>query len=61
MKRRKWDAKTKAAIVLQGLKGKSVGDLCTEHQINQAQYYQWRENSWLMLGKRLKYISRVNG
>ena len=43
MKRRKWDAKTKAAIVLQGLKGKGVAELCTEHQISQAQYYQWRD------------------
>lgn len=32
MKRRKWDAKTKA-----------VAELCTEHQISQAQYYQWRD------------------
>ena len=43
MKRRKWDAKTKAAIILQGLKGKAVAELCTEHQISQAQYYQWRD------------------
>lgn len=43
MKRRKWDAKTKAAIVVQGLKGKPVAELCTEHQISQAQYYQWRD------------------
>lgn len=43
MKRRKWDAKTKATIVLQGLQGKAVAALCTEHQISQAQYYQWRD------------------
>jgi transposase-like protein len=43
MHRRKWDAKTKAMIVLEGLKGKPVGEICTEHQIGQAQYYQWRE------------------
>ena len=43
MKRRKWDAKTKAAIVLQGLKGQAVAKLCTDHQISQAQYYQWRD------------------
>jgi transposase-like protein len=29
--------------VLQGLKGGTVVDICTEHQISQAQYYQWRE------------------
>ena len=41
--RRKWDAKTKAMIVMQGLKGTPVADICTEHEISQAQYYQWRD------------------
>ncbi len=43
MPRRKWEAKTKAMIVLEGLTGKPVAEICTEHQISQAQYYQWRE------------------
>ena len=43
MKRRKFDSKTKTMIVLQGLRGKSVSELCSEHQISQAQYYQWRD------------------
>ena len=43
MKRREWDPKKKAMIVLQGLRGKPIADLCTEHQIGQAQYYQWRD------------------
>jgi transposase-like protein len=43
MQRRQWDAKTKAIIVLEGLKGKPVAELCNEHQISQAQYYQWRD------------------
>ena len=43
MPRRKWDAQTKATIVLQGLKGRPIADICTEHQINQAKYYQWRD------------------
>jgi transposase-like protein len=43
MHRRKWDAKTKAMIVLEGLKGKPVAELCNEQQISQAQYYQWRD------------------
>jgi hypothetical protein len=30
-------------IVLEGLKGESVVELCTEHQISQAQDSQWRE------------------
>ena len=43
MKRRKWGPKTKALIVIQGLKGKSVAEICLEHQISQTQYYQWRD------------------
>jgi transposase len=43
MKRRKWDAHTKAIIVIEGLKGKPVVELCTEHQISQSLYYQWRD------------------
>jgi hypothetical protein len=43
MRRRKWDATTNALIGLEGLKGKPVAELCTEHQIGQAQYYQWRD------------------
>ena len=43
MPRRKWDARTKALIVLQGSKGTPVGTLCAEHQLSQAQYYEWRD------------------
>jgi hypothetical protein len=31
MKRRTWDINTKAMIVIEGLKGKPIVDLCTEH------------------------------
>ena len=44
MKRRKRDPKTKAMIVVQGLKGKPVAEICLEHQISQTQYYQWRDH-----------------
>jgi transposase-like protein len=43
MHRREWDAKTKALLVLEGLKGKPVAEICTEHQLSQSQYYQWRD------------------
>jgi transposase-like protein len=43
MHRRQGDAKTKALIVIEGLKGKPVAEICTEHQISQSQYYQWRD------------------
>jgi transposase-like protein len=43
MKRRKWKPEQKALIVLEGLKGRPIGDLCAEHEISQAQYYQCRD------------------
>jgi transposase-like protein len=43
MRKRQGDAKTKVTIVIEGLKGKSVAEICTEHQISQSQYYQWRD------------------
>ncbi len=43
MHRRQWDAKTKALIVLEGLTGKPIAEICPEHQISQSLYYQWRD------------------
>jgi transposase-like protein len=43
MKRRKWKPEQKALIVLEGLKGRPIGELYAEHEISQAQYYQWRD------------------
>jgi hypothetical protein len=43
MPRRTWEAKIKAIIVLEGLKGKPVAELCHEPQISQAHYDQWRD------------------
>jgi transposase-like protein len=43
MQRRKWDADTKAKIVIQGLQGRPVAELCNEYQISQSLYYQWRD------------------
>jgi transposase-like protein len=43
MPRRKWDPQTKARIVLQGLKGERIKDICTEHQISPVHYYLWRD------------------
>jgi len=33
----------KAQIVLEGLQGRSVVDICNDYQITQARYYQWRD------------------
>lgn len=41
--RRKWDPKTKAKIVLEGLMGGCVSELCRSHDLRPGQYYKWRE------------------
>jgi transposase-like protein len=43
MAKSRWGAKAKALIVLEGLKGKPVPDICAEYQVSQAHYYRWRD------------------
>ena len=44
MHRRKWDAKTKVMIVLQGLQGKPSAAICNAQQLRQSQYDQGRDH-----------------
>ena len=41
MKRRAWDSKSKARIVLEGLQ--CVANICSEYQITQNMNYRWRD------------------
>lgn len=59
MRRRKWDAHTKATIVIEGLKGKPVREICTEHQISQSLYYQWRDQFLANAAKAFETIPRT--
>jgi transposase-like protein len=59
MSRRKWDANTKVMIVLQGLQGKPVAEICTEHQISPSQYYQWRDQSLATATKAFEDPQRI--
>lgn len=43
MKKRTWDSKTKLAVVLEGLRGRAVSEICSQYEIGQNQYYQWRD------------------
>ena len=44
MKYRKWDPKTKAQIVLEGLENKvPLAQLCNRYQITQGMFYYWRD------------------
>lgn len=44
MKQRKWDPKTKLRAVLEGLKGRSVAEICNSYQIQPSQYHQWKDS-----------------
>jgi transposase-like protein len=59
MKRRQWDSKTKAKIVLEGLSGKPVSELCSQYQISQNQYYQWRDK--FLAESHRAFDGKVNG
>jgi transposase-like protein len=59
MKRRKWDAKTKATIVLEGLKGKPVTAICQDYHISQAQYYQWRDQFLTNAAKTFEVVQQT--
>lgn len=41
--KRKWSAKEKSLIVLEGLRGRAIVDICTDHGISQSLYYRWKE------------------
>ena len=43
MKQRRWDSKTKTKIVLEGLSGRPVSEICNEYRIHQNQFYSWRD------------------
>ncbi len=41
--KKKWTAEEKLAVVLDGLKGRPVREVCREYGISDNQYYKWRE------------------
>lgn len=50
-KRRQWKAEEKSRIILEGLKGRPVADICVEHQISQSMYYSWRDQFLSNMGQ----------
>ncbi len=41
--KKKWSAKEKSLIVLEGLRGHAVVDICATHGVSQSLYYTWRD------------------
>jgi len=45
MQKRKWTSQQKLQIVLEGLSSSiEISKLCSKYQIDQTQYYQWRDH-----------------
>ena len=51
---RKWSHDEKLAIVLDGLKGRSVREICTEYGMSETQYYKWRDEALDLLKEGFK-------
>jgi hypothetical protein len=56
MKRRQWDAKAKARIVLEGLQGKPVADSVTSIRSTRGSIISGATNFWRMLQRPLRSI-----
>ena len=59
MTRRRWNSKIKAKIMLEGLSGWPVSELCNQYQISQTQYCQWRDK--LPAEPHQTFEARANG
>ncbi len=60
MPNQKWSAKTKALIVMEGIKGKPVSEICAEHQLSQSQYYRWRDEFLANMHQVFENTSKVD-
>ena len=49
--RRVWSGSDKALVVMEGLKGRAVTDICVHYQISQSMYYKWRDQFLANAGK----------
>jgi len=52
--KKKWSVEEKLAVVLDGLKGRPVKEICREYGISDAQYYKWREEAIAGMKERLQ-------
>ena len=57
--RRVWSSSEKASVVMEGLKGRSVSDICVDYLISQSMYYKWRDQFLANAGKAFE-VKRLN-
>jgi transposase-like protein len=47
--RKQWSTEEKLAVVLDGLKGRSAREICTEYGLSETLYYKWRDEALQLL------------
>lgn len=47
--RKKWKAEEKLAVIMDGLRGRPVKEICQEYGISEAQYYKWRDQGMALM------------
>jgi len=52
--RKKWKVEEKLAVIMDGLRGRSVKEICLEYGISEAQYYKWRDQGITLMKKGLE-------
>ena len=52
--RKKWKSEEKLAVIMDGLRGRSVKEICLEYGISETQYYKWRDAGITMMKKGLE-------
>lgn len=51
---KKWKTEEKMAVIMDGLRGRSVKETCREYGVSEAQYYKWRDIGITMMKKGLE-------
>lgn len=41
--KRNWTTKEKSMIIIEGLKGRPVVDICNDYGLSQTLYYKWKD------------------
>ena len=57
--KKKWSAKEKSQIVLEGIKGHPVVDICAAYVVSQSLYYAWRDKFFANVSDVLRLIKRM--
>jgi len=52
--KKRWAHEEKLAIVLDGLKGRSIREICAEYGVAENQYYRWRDEALAGMKDALK-------